>query len=76
MRQQVAVDFLATMSGLLDRSTRPGPAQVRLELVVSGLVLVPPLVICLRERGGRRVRHGGDGGDQGDQFALPVAFAV
>jgi hypothetical protein len=64
--QQVAVDLGAHHVRALGPQDLARAAQVGLDLLVSGLVL-PPLVIGLRQlrrRGGGGV---GDGGDQRDQ---------
>src|SRR5215471_10847470 len=47
--QQVAVDLLPHQIRGLRAQYPPGPAQVRLELPVSGFVL-PPFVVCVRQR--------------------------
>src|SRR5258708_14349587 len=73
--QQVAVDLLANHAGAPGPQNLAGAAQIRFQLPVPGFVL-PPLMVGIRQGGGRGRRHLGDGGDQRDQLTLPVAVPV
>ena len=73
--EQVAVDLLADHVRALGPQHPPGTSQGRLELGIPGLML-PALMVGLREQGCRGRRHLGDRGDQRDQLTLPVAVAA
>src|SRR5258705_10393272 len=68
MGEQVAVDLLADHVRALGPQHPAGSAQGGLELVVAGLVL-PALVIALRQDRRRGLAPPGDWGDQADELA-------
>src|SRR5207253_507554 len=75
MGEQVPVDLLADHVRALGPQYLAWPAQAGLELGIPGLML-PPLLVSLREDSGRGLPQVGDRGDQGDQLALAVAVAI
>src|SRR2546428_4114500 len=73
--EQVAPDLLPDHVRGFGAQYLSRSAQVCFQLPVPGLVL-PALVIGLREDGGGGIRELGDGGDQGDELVFPVALTV